>query len=255
MTATTIGVAAVKGPAGVSTMSIALAATAATASRAMMVEADPSGGSLLGWCDDLRAGPDLYEVALSRDSTRLADVAQRLGDVAVVPAWGRPFRLCQALARPRVPWEVLFGEFDGAVFVDVGRVWPEAPTIGLLSSMDVVVLVAPGEPAPVAAAVEWASRGGRHGAGESGVSRERLRLVINEVVGRRRQLMVSPRDLATWAGLPLIARFPHDERAVDWLRRGAPVTHRSLRHSPLIQAAATALANLAADSVPVEVLR
>jgi hypothetical protein len=178
-----------------------------------------------------------------------------LGELTVVPAWGRPFRLCQALTRPRVPSEVLFGEFDGTVFVDVGRVWPEAPTIGLLSSMDVVVLVAPGEPGPVAAAVEWASRGGRHGAGEPGVSRERLRLVINEVVGRRRPVTVSPRDLATWGGLPLIARFPHDNRAVDWLWRGAQVTHRGLRHSPLIQAAATALANLAADPVPMEVAR
>jgi hypothetical protein len=82
-----------------------------------------------------------------------------------------------------------------------------------------------------------------------------LRLVTNEVVGRRRPVSVSPRDLATHSGPPLVGRFPHDDRAVDLLWRGASVTHRSLRHAPLIEAAAMVLANLADDRAPVGVLR
>jgi hypothetical protein len=192
---------------------------------------------------------------LSRTSAGLAAVAQRLGDVAVVPAWGRPFRLSQALARPRVPWEMLFGEVGGTVFIDVGRVAPGSPTMGVLAAVDLVVLVAASEPGPVAATMEWASRGGRHAAGDVGVSPERLRMVTNEVVGRRRRVSVSPRDLAMQDGPLFLGHFPHDERAVDLLWRGASVTHRSLRRSPLVEAASGVLAGLSTDRVAPEVLR
>ena len=51
------------------------------------------------WAGVRICGPagDLYDVAMARQSGGLASVAQRLGDMAVVPAWGRPFRLTQAL--------------------------------------------------------------------------------------------------------------------------------------------------------------
>ena len=41
--------------------------------------------------------------------------------------------------------------------------------MGVLAAVDVVVLVAASEPGPVAATMEWATRGGRHGAGDVGV--------------------------------------------------------------------------------------
>ena len=53
-----------------------------------------------------------------------------------------------------------------AVVVDVGRLYPDAPTLGVLSVMDVIVLVAASEPGPVATTMEWASRGGRHAAAD-----------------------------------------------------------------------------------------
>ncbi len=241
----TVVVGGVKGPGGVSTVTLAMAATAAVYGPVMLVEGDPSGGSLLARCPDLVAGPDLYEAALSRNGSGLEEVAQRLGDVSVVPAWGRPFRLTQPLLRPRVPWPTLFGGFDGTVFVDVGRVWPEAPTMGLLASADVVVLVAASEPGPVAATMEWATRGGRHGAADAGVAAERVRMVTCEVVGRRRRVSVTPQDLRLVTGPGYLGHFPHDEAAVEWLCRGASVTDRALRHRPLIEVAHGVVARLA----------
>jgi hypothetical protein len=242
MTTTTVAVGAVKGPGAVSTVTLTMAATAAVSGPVMLVEADPSGGSLLARCPDLAVGPDFYDQALSRNGSRLVDVAQRLGEVAVVPAWGRPFRLSQALLRPRVPWPMLFGEFDGIVFVDVGRVWPEAPTMGVLASADVVVLVAASEPGPVAATLEWAGRGGRHGAAAAAVAEERVRMATCEVVGRRRRVSVTPRDLASVKGY--LGHLPHDEVAVEWLWRGASVTDRVLRHRPYVEAARGMVARL-----------
>jgi hypothetical protein len=233
----TVAVGAVKGPGAVSTVTLTMAATAAVSGPVMMVEADPSGGSMLARCPGLAVGADLHDLALSRNGSRLVDVAQRLGDVAVVPAWGRPFRLSQALMRPRVPWPMRFGEFDGTVFVDVGRVWPEAPTMGLLASADVVVLVAASEPGPVAATLEWAGRGGRHGGADTGVGADRVRMVTCEVVGRRRGVSVTPKDLGALTGVGWLGHLHHDEVAVEWLWRGASVTDRALRHRPFIEAA------------------
>ena len=134
-----------------------MSAAAAVQGPVTLVEADPSGGSLLSWCDDLRPAGDLYDAAMSRDPGGLAAIVQRLGDVAVVPSWGRPFRTAQALMRPRVPWDLLFDEVAGTVVVDLGRLYPDAPTWGVLSAMDVIVLVSASEPGPVAATMEWAA--------------------------------------------------------------------------------------------------
>lgn len=234
---TKIGVAGVKGAGGVTTAAVSLAAAWAAQGPTMLVEADPSGGSLLGWSEDLRAAGDLYEVAMARQSGGLASVAQRFGDMAVVPAWGRPFRLTQALSRPRVPWEVLFDEVGGTVVVDVGRVAPDSPTLGVLASLDVLVLVAASEPGPVSATMEWASRGGRHGAADVGLEASRLRMVTSEVVGRRRRMSVTPRDLPSMNGPTFLGHLPHDEAAVDLLVRGASISHRSLRHRPFVEVA------------------
>jgi hypothetical protein len=220
----------------------------------MLVEADPSGGSLLATCGELRARGDLYDVSLTRNSAGLESVAQPLGDLLVVPAWGRPFRLMQALVRPRVPWAVLFGEVDATVFVDVGRVYPQAPTMGLLVAADVVLLVAASEPGPVAATMEWANRGGCHGAGEIGVSADRLAMITSEVVGRRRAVTVTPRDLSAVTGATYLGHLPHDPDAVELLCRGGSVAHRSLRRSRMVEAA-TMLAWSLADPARVGVVR
>ena len=240
-----IGFASVKGASGTSTGALSVSAAAAVQGPVTLVEADPSGGSLLSWCDDLRPAGDLYDAAMSRDPGGLAAIVQRLGDVAVVPSWGRPFRTAQALMRPRVPWDLLFDEVAGTVVVDLGRLYPDAPTLGVLNAMDVIVLVSASEPGPVAATMEWAGRGGRHAAGDVGVSTDRIVMVTNEVVGRRRRVSVTPREMASLHGPPYLGHFEHDEAAVELLHRGASVQHRSLRRRPLVQAATAIAASLA----------
>lgn len=229
----TVGVAGVKG-AGVSTVAHAVAAASGPA---VLVEADPSGGSLLAWCEALQPAADLYDVVMSRGDGGLTAAAQQLGELAVLPSWGTSFRMAQALSRPRVPWELLFGEVEGTVVVDVGRIAPESPTLGLLAAMDVVVLVAPSEPGPVAATMEWANRAGRHGAGGVGLPAERLRMVTTEVVSRRRRHSVTPRDLSAVTGAAFLGHFPHDDDAVELLRRGVAVTDRSLRGRRFVEMA------------------
>ena len=239
-----IGIASVKGASGSSTAALCVSAAAAVLGPVTLVEADPSGGSLLSWCDNLRPAGDLYDAAMSRDRGGLAAIVQRLGDVAVVPSWGRPFRTVQALMRPRVPWDLLFDEVPGTVVVDLGRLYPDAPTLGVLNAMDVIVLVSASEPGPVAATMEWASRGGRHAAGDVGVSTNRIVMITNEVVARRRRVSVSPREMASLSGPPYLGHLEHDETAVNLLQRGGSVLHRSLRRSPLVQAATNIAASI-----------
>jgi MinD-like ATPase involved in chromosome partitioning or flagellar assembly len=238
-----VGFTGVKG-AGVSTSAFAEAACLAIHGPVTYVEADPSGGSLLSRCDGLQAAGDLYDAAMSRDPGGLAGVVQRLGDVDVVPSWGRAFRTLQALTRPRVPWDLLFDEVAGTVVVDLGRLYPNAPTLGVLNAMDVVVLVSPPEPGAVATTMEWATRGGRDAAGDVGVSIDRIAMITNEVVGRRPRVTVTPRELASLQGPPYLGHLPHDEPAVELLHRGASMRHKTLRRRPLTEAASTIAAGL-----------
>jgi cellulose biosynthesis protein BcsQ len=240
-----VGSAGVKGT-GVSTSAFTVAAALAGHGPVTYVEADPSGGSLLSRCTDLRAAGDLYDAAMSRDPGGLASIVQRLGDVDVVPSWGRPFRTLQALSRPRVPWELLFDEVEGTVVVDLGRLYPGAPTFGVLNAMDVIVLVAPPEPGAVAATMEWAIRGGRDSGGDVGVAVDRIVMITNEVVGRRSRVSVTPREMASLQGPPYLGHLPHDETAVELLHRGASMQHKSLRRRPFGESAATIAAGLLA---------
>lgn len=251
---TTIAVASVKGAGGVTSAALVLAAVRAETDDVMLVEADPSGGSLLGWCEQLRPAADLYDLTMNRNSAGLASVAQQMGDLSVVPSWGRSFRLTQALIRPRVPWEALLRGFDGTVIVDVGRVYPEAPTMGLLAAVDLVVLVAASEPSPVATTMEWASRGGRHGSTDVGVPVGRLRMITSEVVGRRRTMSVTPRDLSFVTGAGYLGHLPHDPPSLELLCLGASIGDRRLRHSRLVEAGHV-IAGALADSQRVGVVK
>lgn len=243
-----IAVAGVKGSGGVTSTALALAAARAESGPTLIIEADPSGGTLLSWCDQLHPAGDLYDLVMSRNATGFTTVVQRLGALDVIPSWGRSFRLTQALVRPRVPWPVLLGEHDGTVIVDVGRVYPDAPTMGLIDACDVVVLVASSEPAPVATTMEWASRGGRHGSADAGIPVDRLRIVTNEVVGRRRAMSVTPRDLSAVTGAEYLGHLPHDAAALDVICRGGSIADRSVRRSRLVEAARHIAAALAAPT-------
>ena len=213
---TTIAVASVKGAGGVTSAALVLAAVRAETDDVMLVEADPSGGSLLGWCEQLRPAGDLYDLAMSRNSAGLASVAQQMGDLSVVPSWGRSFRLTQALIRPRVPWAVLLGGFDGTRHrrcrtASTRRRRRSASWRRATSSCS----SPPSEPAPVATTMEWASRGGRHGPADVGMPVGRLRMITSEVVGRRRTMSVTPRDLSLVTGAGYLGHLPHDPASLE----------------------------------------
>ena len=207
-----IGFASVKGASGTSTAALSVSAAAAVQGPVTLVEADPSGGSLLSWCDDLRPAGDLYDAAMSRDPggsgcDRAAPRRRRGGAVV-----GPPVSHRSGADAATCPWDLLFDEDGG----DRGRrsraPLPGRPHLGGAQAMDVIVLVSASEPGPVAATMEWAGRGGRHAAGDVGVSTDRIVMVTNEVVGRRR-VSVTPREMASLHGPPYLGHFEHDEAA------------------------------------------
>ncbi|MSW21520.1 MAG: hypothetical protein F2873_11565, partial [Actinobacteria bacterium] len=136
-----IAVGSIKASGGATSTALVLAASAAaTGEHVTLVEADPSGGSLLGWCADLDpSGPGLYEGVFQRD---LAVGVQRLGEFGVVAAQGDPWRISAALDRPR-GWRQLLDPLGGVVVVDIGRLFPGSPAAQIAGVADVVVLVAP----------------------------------------------------------------------------------------------------------------
>ena len=217
----TIGMAGVKGPAA-STAALCGGRGVAVPGPTMLVEADPSGGSLLAGARICGRPATCTTWRWPASRAGSPSVAQRLGDMAVVPAWGRPFRLTQALSRPRVPWEVLFGEVGGTVIVDVGRLDPDGPTLGRVGGVGRRGAGGGVGAGPGGGDDGVGDRGGRHGAGDAGLPVERLRMVTTEVVGRRRRVSVHPARWrrCTGAAVPRPSA-PRRRRRVDLLCRGA----------------------------------
>lgn len=221
---------------GVTTSAFAYAAAAGAGGRAVtLVEADPSGGSLLGWCPQLDPGVGLYEAVFDRDHN-LATVAQPLGDITVVVAQGDPWRINVALLRPR-GWRSVFNVVDGLVVVDVGRLYPGTAAAGIVGIADRVVLVSPSEPGPLAATMEWAQRGGQFHKDDARIDGGRIRIVTVDVAAHRTQRVdpaVVARDRLADG---YVAHLPFDDAGVGLLYRGASTGHRSMRRSGLAGAA------------------
>ena len=228
---TVIAVGSVKGTGGATSTSLAIAASAAaTGERVTLVEADPSGGSLLGWCPDLEpAGAGLYEAVFQRD---FGSVAQLLCDLRIVVAQGDPWKITVALERPR-GWRQLLDEVDGLVVADVGRLFPGSPALPLVGVADGVALVSPAEPSPLAATLEWIDRGGQFAASDTRIDVSRVRIVTVDVAGQRRQRLDPGRLARDELGGVHVSHVPFDDGALELLRRGASMAHRSLRRSQL----------------------
>jgi hypothetical protein len=227
-----IAVGSIKASGGATSTALVLAASAAaTGEHVTLVEADPSGGSLLGWCADLDpSGPGLYEGVFQRD---LAIGVQRLGEFDVVAAQGDPWRISAALDRPR-GWRQLLDPLDGVVVVDIGRLFPGSPAAQIAGVADVVVLVAPPEPGPLAATLEWVARRGQFAATDAQIDAGRVRILTVDVAAERR-LRIDPGLLARDELGPVYAgHVPFDDGALDLLCRGASIGHRSLRRSRLV---------------------
>jgi hypothetical protein len=233
---TVIAVGSVKGTGGVTSTALAVAASAAGAGEPVtLVEADPSGGSLLGWCPDLEAaGPGLYEAVFQRD---FGSVGQSLGDLRVVVAQGDPWRITVALERPR-GWRQLLDEVDGLVVVDVGRLFPGSSALPLVGVADGVALVSPAESSPLAATLEWIDRGGQFAESDTRIDVGRLRIVTVDVAAQRRQRLDPGRLARDELGAVHAGHVPFDDGAFDLLCRGASMAHRGLRRSRLALAVA-----------------
>lgn len=237
-----VAVGSVKASGGATSTGLVLAASAAaTGEHVTLVEADPSGGSLLGWCADLDpSGPGLYEGVFQRD---LAAGVQRLGEIGVIAAQGDPWRISAALDRPR-GWRQLLDPLDGVVMVDIGRLFPGSPAAQIAGVADVVVLVAPPEPGPLAATLEWVARRGQFAATDPQIDTERVKILTVDVAVERRH-RIDPGRLARDQLGPLYAgHVPFDAGALDLLCRGASIGHRSLRRSRLVLGVHGVLARL-----------
>jgi MinD-like ATPase involved in chromosome partitioning or flagellar assembly len=227
-----VAVGSIKASAGATSTSLVLAASAAAGGqRSTLVETDPSGGSLLGWCADLDpSGPGLYEGVFQRD---LTVGIQPLGGVAVIAAQGDPWRISSALDRPR-GWRQLLDPLDGVVVVDVGRLFPGSPAAQIAGVADMVVLVAPAEPGPLAATLEWVARRGQFAATDAMIDADRVRIVTVNVAAERRQRIDPGRLARDELGPAYAGHVPFDDGALELLCRGASIDHRALRRSRLV---------------------
>lgn len=230
-----IAVASVKGAGGVTTTALALsAALAARGTSVTLIEADPSGASLLGWCPDLETGgTGLYEAVLHRRFV----ATQQLGDVQVIVSQGDPWRISSALERPRV-WRDLLRPLPGTVVVDVGRLYPGTPALPIVGTADTILMCAPPEPGPLAAVLDWINRAGQVAATDRPVDATRVRIVTVDTAENHHQRIDPGRLAHGEIGDAYFAHLPFDARAVDLLCRGASLAHRSMRRSRLALAAA-----------------
>ena len=122
---------------------------------------------------------------------------------------------------------------DGVAVVDIGRLFPGSPAAQIAGVADVVVLVAPPDPGPLAATLEWVARRGQFAATDAQIDAGRVRILTVDVAAERR-LRIDPGRLARDQLGPVYAgHVPFDAGALDLLCRGASIGHRSLRRSRL----------------------
>ena len=230
-----IALASVKGTGGVTSSALGLAAALGMRSDALVLEADPSGGSLLGWCPTLdpTAG-GLYEAAFERERPGLSPFVQSLGDIGVVVAQGEPYRIAAALERPR-GWRSLLDGITDHVVVDLGRLFPGTPALDVGAVADRLLLVAPPEAGPLAATAEWIGRGGQHAATGTRIESSRIGLLTADTGGDRRH-RIDPQRLGEELGVEHVGHLPFDGATLEKVCRGASLAHRSMRRSRLAPA-------------------
>jgi hypothetical protein len=128
----------------------------------------------------------------------------------------------------------LLDPLDGVAVVDIGRLFPGSPAAQIAGVADVVVLVAPPEPGPLAATLEWVARRGQFAATDAQIDAGRVRILTVDVAAERR-LRIDPGRLARdELGHVYAGHVPFDDGALDLLCRGASIGHRSLRRSRLV---------------------
>lgn len=233
-TSSIIAVGSIKGTGGATSTALGLAAAAGeVTSSAILVEGDPSGGSLLGWSEHLDATrPSLYDASSQHD---LELVMQRLGQIRVVPAQGDPWKITIALEGVR-RWRPLLESAGDVIVVDVGRLYPSSPALRIAGEADVLVLVCPPEASPLAATIEWMVRGGQRSSTDTALDPARLRLVTVDATTSRRSRIDPKSLLREDLGVAYAGHVPFDDGALSLLCRGTGLAHRTLTKSKLAYA-------------------
>ncbi|MEL6894276.1 MAG: hypothetical protein AAFP84_21975, partial [Actinomycetota bacterium] len=213
-----IAVGSIKGTGGATSTALGLASAAGELTNsAVLMEADPSGGSLLGWSEHLNAArPSLYDAASQQD---LQVVMQRLGQISVVPAQGDPWKITVALEGVR-RWRPLLQTAGDVMVVDVGRLYPSSPTLRIAGEADVLVLVCPPEASPLAATIEWMVRGGQRSSTDTSLDPARLRLVTVDATTSKRSRIDPKSLLREDLGVAYAGHVPFDDAALSLLCRG-----------------------------------
>lgn len=220
---------------GVTTLTLALAATWPAERRVLLVELDPAGGTLAaasGW----PAEPSLVSLAAAArralDPDLVWEHCQELpGGVAVLagPASGDQARSALGMLAGLAGH---LGTLDADVLVDCGRLDPGVPGIGVLEGAARVVLAARPRLADLHALATWREANPF----DSG----RVALVL---VGDG---PYPDAEIAEALGVEVLARLPWDPEAA-WALVSVPASAREVRLSPLVRAARSLAGRLAKE--------
>jgi MinD-like ATPase involved in chromosome partitioning or flagellar assembly len=239
---------------GATTAALLIAAGLAASDEAgaWLIEADPAGGSLAGRMQlPGHTIGGLERVAFPTERGAPADAfaaaAHSVAGLRVVTAPADPFR-AYSCHQPRLPWATALKDLPGSVVVDVGRLRAGSPVGAIVAQVDTLLVVAAPEISAAVSAAEWLQAGGRTAPTEPALPDGKARLVFVEAPGG----VAFPRaTLAAELGGQCAGWLPWDGPTVDLLHRGAPVTDRRVRRSPLAAAVNQLVLGLTLDQVAV----
>lgn len=231
--------------AGVTTTIAAVAATWPSSRRVLMVEADPSGGTLAA-CFGLPTEPGL--VSLAAAGRRRVEPGLVWAHTQPAPHEGAlllagPVAAEQARAALDMTGDLLagLGRLDADVLVDCGRLDPTSPAVPLFTAADLAVLVARPQLPDLQHLADWLQRH-RPAAAELGT-------VLVGPAG------FAAADIAETLGVPVWGQLPHDPAGVAALSSGpsrglsrSPVT----RHARSLAETLTARLPLSAVAEPLD---
>jgi hypothetical protein len=214
-----IALASVKSSPGVTTAALALASAWKTASRRLLVEADPAGGDLGLWLG-LPAAPGLAGLAAAARHGHEAGLPWRHArelaggtHLVTAPAGAEQAAACvAALAAAGLPQELVGGEEPA--LADCARLYPGSPALAVAAAAQVTLLVVRPRVSELAH-LEPRIRG---------LEQAGLRLSLILVPDGRRppgEAAYPADEIAGVLGVPVRATLPADPRAVGQLCRRA----------------------------------
>lgn len=243
-----IALGSAKASPGVTTTAVALASVWPDDREAVVVEADPDGGSLSGrfgvpvepglvsFAAAVRRSPDVDSDGdpSGADGTLARHTQTLPGEIPFLagPPAAEQAHAALATAGPAL---VKRGTSRVDLLLDCGRVGPRSPSLSLACEADVLALVARPRLEEV-----------HHLVHRVATLRDQARHLCLITIGSR---PYPPSEVAEAIQLPLVGTIPEDARAAAALT-GAPGSERRLIRSPLLRAAREAGQALARELTP-----